>query len=68
MTELEIRQPGIEAKVENIEKELLFIKLALSKQKKGKVELNGLVKKISSKAKLMETTSLIREMREKEYA
>lgn len=61
MEELETK--NMESRVEKIEKEISVIKLALKRQKTKKVKLNQLVDKISSKAKQIETTSLIREMR-----
>lgn len=65
MEELETR--NMESRVEKIEKEISVIKLALKRQKTKKVKLNQLVDKISSKAKQIETTSLIREMRNRNY-
>ncbi|MBI2184247.1 MAG: hypothetical protein HYU39_04725 [Thaumarchaeota archaeon] len=67
MRELEARPENIESRVEKIERELLVIKLALKKQKTKKIKLNKLVNEISSKAKPLETTSLIREMRNRAY-
>ncbi|MBI2578172.1 MAG: hypothetical protein HYW26_00520 [Candidatus Aenigmarchaeota archaeon] len=58
---------SIESRVERIEKELSVIKLTIRKQKSRKVKLNRLVNRISAKAKPLETTSLIREMRKKNY-
>lgn len=67
MAELEIKPENIESRVEKIERELLVIKLALRKQKTKKVKLNKLVRQISSKTSPTETTSLIREMRNRKY-
>lgn len=65
MEELETR--NMESRVEKIEKEISVIKLALKRQKTKKVKLSQLVDKINSKAKQIETTSLIREMRNGNY-
>ncbi len=67
MRELEIKPETLESKIEKMERELLVIKLSLRKQKSKKIKLNQLVNKISSKAKPIETTSLIREMRNRNY-
>ena len=67
MRELEIKPETLESRIEKMERELLVIKLALKKQKPKKVRLNQLVSKISSKAKPIETTSLIRKMRNRDY-
>ncbi|MBI4257721.1 MAG: hypothetical protein HY619_02085 [Thaumarchaeota archaeon] len=65
MRQLEARPKNIESRIEKIEKELLVMKLALKKQKTKKIKLNKLVDEISSKAKPIETTSLIGKMRNK---
>ena len=68
MTETELLKPeNIESRVEKIEKELLVIKIALKKQKTKKVKLADLTNRISAKAKPIETTSLIRKMRNRNY-
>ena len=64
---LQDQMPGYEKVIEKMERELLVIKLSLKRQKTKKVKLNQLVNKISSKAKPIETTSLIREMRNRNY-
>lgn len=58
---------SIESRVKKIEKELSVIKLTIKKRKLKKIKLNRLVNRISAKAKPLETTSLIREMRKKNY-
>ncbi len=63
----QLNTENFEAKIEKMEKELLSMKLALEREKTKKVKLNELVKQISSKAKPIETTSLIRKMRNRKY-
>lgn len=67
MRQLTIKPENLESRVEKMERELLVIKLSIKKQKTKKVNLNELVNKISSKAKPIETTSLIRKMRNRDY-
>ena len=67
MRELEVKPENLESRIEKMERELLIIKLSLKKQKSKKVKLNQLISKISSKAKPIETTSLIRKMRNRDY-
>jgi len=67
MRELEIKPEKLESRIAKMERELLVIKLTLKKQKTKKIKLNQLVSKISSKAKPIETTSLIRELRNRDY-
>ncbi len=67
MKQLSLNPENLESRIENMERELLVIKLSLKKQKTKKVKLNQLVNKISSKAGPIETTPLIREMRNRHY-
>lgn len=67
MRELEIKPEKLESRIAKMERELLVIKLTLKKQKTKKIKLNQLVSKISSKAEPIETTSLIRELRNRDY-
>lgn len=67
MAELRAGTENIESRVERIERELSVIKLALKKQRAKKVKLEKLVEKISSKAVPADTTSLIKEMRNRSY-
>lgn len=57
----------LESKVEELEKELLVVKLALKKSKGKRVKLEPLVRNISKKARAVDSTRLIREMRERSY-
>ncbi len=58
----------IESKVENIERELLVIKLVLRRRKEKKVRLNNLISRINTHiTQDINTTSLIREMRNRNY-
>ena len=65
----EFEPTEIESKVENIERELLIIKLVLRRKKEKKVRLNNLVSRINEHIiQDLDTTSLIREMRDRSYA
>jgi len=64
----EFEPSEIESKVENIERELLVIKLVLRRKKEKKVRLNNLISRINTHiAQDINTTSLIREMRNRNY-
>jgi hypothetical protein len=65
----EFEPSEIESKVENIERELLVIKLVLRRRKEKKVRLNNLISRINEHIiQDLDTTSLIREMRDRSYA
>ena len=65
----EFEPTEIESKVENIERELLIIKLVLRRKKEKKVRLNNLASRINEHIiQDLDTTSLIREMRDRSYA
>ena len=63
----QIKEENLETRIAKIEKELASIKVTLQKGKVEKVKLNELVEKISSKSKPVDTTALIRKMRNKSY-
>jgi len=65
----EFEPTEIESKVENIERELLIIKLVLRRKREKKVRLNNLASRINEHIiQDLDTTSLIREMRDRSYA